>query len=151
MKSVGNSVTLPRDLKSPDEVKAVFHALSEKVAWRLRLEGLMGTSVQISVRDTDLCTTERQCSCEPTDNALELADCAVKLYTENYDVTAAVRSVGVRMTKLVSASCPQQADMFDNSYCRRMKRAEIDRTVDKIREKYGTDAVRRAVSCTAVF
>ena len=148
IKSVGNSVTLAHDLKDYQDVKEVFHALSEKVAYRLRKNGFLGTTVQISVRDTSLSTVERRCSSSPTNNALELAKCAEKLYRENFDVNIPVRSVGIRMTNLVKSGYVQnQWDMLDTSFEKSERRAIIDRTLDEVRKRYGVGCVKRAVNC----
>lgn len=151
VKSIGNSVTLSYDLNNYDKVKEVFHALSEKVTYRMRNSGYLGTTVQISVRDTALYTTERQCRTHPTNNALELARCAEKLYRENYNVSVPVRSVGVRMTNLVKSSVYlEQENMFDMSLDKSINRSRLDNTLDEIRVKFGTDSIFRAVNCRMV-
>jgi len=146
-KSVGNSVTLSHDLRSFDEVRAVFHSLSEKVAWRMRSGGFACTTVQISVRDTGLSTTERQCGTSPTSNALDIAELALRLFRENYDTSVSVRSIGVRGTNLVKANALQQIDMFDTTYEKKERLSRLDGTLDSLRSRYGIDTVKRAVCC----
>lgn len=140
-KSVGNSVTLPYDLETPLQVHDVFCALAEKVAYRLRNSGYAAKTVCISVRGTGLVTTERQGAVEITSNAVEIADAAMKLYRENYDVSKPVRSVGIRTTNLVSKNDDVQLGMFDISFLKREKRARIDTAVDEIRSRYGMDSI----------
>ena len=140
-KSVGNSVTLPYDLKSPLQVHDVFCALAEKVAYRLRMSGFAAKTVCISVRSTGLITTEKQGALEVTSNAVEIAKAAMKLYEENYDVTVPVRSVGIRTTNLVSKNQEVQIGMFDTSFLKQEKRAKIDNAVDEIRSRYGVNSI----------
>jgi len=140
-KSIGNSVTLPKDLETPDEVKCVFCALAEKVAYRLRSSGFAAKTVCISVRSTGLVTTEKQGQMTLTSNAVEIAREAMKLYMENYDITKPVRSVGIRTTNLVNNKNGYQVCMFDMSFLKREKLAKIDAASDKIREKYGVDSI----------
>lgn len=140
-KSIGNSVTLPRDLCNIDEVHGVFCALAEKVAYRLRSAGFAAKTVCISVRSTGLVTTEKQMPVELTSNAVEIADAATRLYIENYNVNKPVRSVGIRTTNLISKNIGVQLEMFDKSYLKREKLAKIDNTVDEIRERYGVDSI----------
>ncbi len=152
VKSIGNSVTLSRDLKDFGDVKRVFHMLSEKVAYRMRNGGYLGKTVQISVRDTGLVTSERQCSSEPTNNAFELAKYAEKLYLENFNIEVPVRSVGVRMTNLVrEASLCRQSSMFDTGFEKSIVRSKLDVTSDNIRNKYGVKSVFRAVNCNTGY
>ncbi len=147
VKSIGNSVTLPVDLKGYDEVKRIFHALSEKVAYRMRIDGYLGTTVQISVRSTSLSTKEHQCKTVPTDNALELAKCAERLYFENYDEKTTVRSVGVRMTNLIYKNKELgQSELLAENCEKRVSRQKLDGAVDKIRNRFGKDILLRAVN-----
>lgn len=140
-KSVGNSVTLPYDLKNAEDVHTVFCALAEKVAYRLRSGGYAAKTVCISVRSTELCTTEKQMSVDVTSNAVELASAATRLYVENYNVNKPVRSVGLRATNLVNKDGGVQLSMFDTSHLTREKRSIIDNTVDKIRSRYGVSSI----------
>lgn len=140
-KSVGNSVTLPRDLETLDEVKEVFSALAEKVAYRLRSGGFACRTVCISVRNLGLVTTEKQGRVNTTSNAVEIARAATELYKENYDINMPVRSVGIRTTNLVNKNAAEQIYMFDNSFLKREKRAKIDIVSDEIRSRYGVDAI----------
>ncbi len=136
-KSVGNSVTLPYDLENIDEVSRVIHLLSDKVAWRLRNGGFEGTTVCISVRNTQLVTTEKQCKISRTSNSIEIAHAAIKLYKENYNTSLPVRSMGVRCTGLINTKEHVQIDMFDENRLFRNRREEMDKVVDQIRLKYG--------------
>ena len=140
-KSIGNSVTLPYDLENKEAVKSVFCALAEKVAYRLRSKGFAARTVCISVRSTSLATSERQCRMDATSNAVEIARAAMELYKESFDVSKPVRSVGIRTTNLVSMKADEQVSMFDTSFLRREKLSKIDVATDKIREKYGMEAI----------
>lgn len=148
IKSIGNSTTPCHDLNGIDEVSAVFHSLSEKVAWRLRSACLMCSKVSISVRDTSLLTTEHQCAVVPTDNALDIAKAAIRLFCDKYDVSVPVRSVGVRTSKLSGVNSAFQISLFDTETQKREKRRKLDEAVDGIRKKYGIGAVKRAVMCS---
>ncbi len=151
VKSIGNSVTLAHDLENFADVKKVFHMLSEKVAYRMRSGGYLGTTVQISVRDTSLVSSERQCTSAPTNNALELAKYAEKLYLDNFNADVPVRSVGVRMTNLIRETgfC-RQVNIFDTEFEKSLLRSKLDTASDKIREKYGVKSISRAVNCNKV-
>lgn len=142
-KSVSNSVTLPHDLCGIDEVRLVFSALAEKVAYRLRSDGLCAKTVSISIRSTGLVTTEKQMSVEATSNAVEITSAAIKLYMENYDINAVVRSVGIGTSNLVKSDCGIQTGMFDTNLLQRERMEKIDSTVDEIRSRYGVDSITR--------
>ncbi len=145
-KSVGNSVTLPYDLENMEQVRRVIHLLSDKVAWRMRDGGFEGTTVCISVRNTELFTTERQCKIRRTSNSIEIAHAAIKLYEENYDPSKPVRSMGVRCTGLINTKEHIQLDMFDETQLFRNRREEMDKVVDQIRLKYGMKLIYPAAA-----
>ncbi len=145
-KSVGNSVTLPKDLENIDQVKRMIHLLSDKVAWRLRNDGFACRTVCISVRDTSLVTTEKQCPVKRTSNGIEIAHAAIKLYEQSYDITKPVRSMGVRCTCLVNTKEHVQLDLFDDKQEFRNKREDIDAVIDKIRLKYGMKLIYPAAA-----
>ena len=146
VKSVGNSVTLHRNLENAEDVYKVFCILADKVAFRLRKGGFKCNTVAISVRSTGLVTTERQGKIERTSNAIDIAKAAYKLYTDNYDKNKPVRSVGIRTTELVSRNENLQICLFDNSLERKERWETLDDTTDKIRLKYGMGAIRLATA-----
>ena len=51
IKSVGNSITTPRDLETDEDVQMIFYVLSESVAARMREHGFKCRTVQIHIRD----------------------------------------------------------------------------------------------------
>ena len=65
----------------------------------------------------------------------------MKLYAENYDVNTPVRSVGIRTANLVSTKIGVQTNLFDEGRYRHERLARIDKTVDVIREKYGSGII----------
>lgn len=144
VKSVGNSVTLPYDLKE-EQVKAVFHSLAENVASRLRKDNFSCTTVQIGVKDLKFSTTERQCSVKATNNAKDIANAAIRLYYQNYDFKKVVRSVGLRTTNLIRGEVFYQGSLFEDTSGEKIRK--LDAVVDNIRERYGKDTLKRAVCC----
>lgn len=140
-KSVGNSVTMPYDLENEQQVRDVFFSLAEKVSYRLRLSGCLCTTIAISVRSTNLCTTERQMSVRATSNASEIALVAMSLYRENYDVSKPVRSVGIRTSNLLHESFGVQVCMFDKESLKSEKLSKMDKAMDEIRTKYGANSI----------
>ena len=140
-KSIGNSVTLPKDLENINEVHGVLCALAEKVAYRLRSSGFSAKTVCISVRNTSLVTTEKQMTLKATSNAVELARAAMNLYVSYFDINKPVRALGIRTANLVNNRGDFQTDMFDMSFLKSEKLSKIDVATDKIREKYGMDSI----------
>lgn len=141
MKSIGNSFTPPRDVKSLDEALALLQSLGESVAYRMRKYGVLGTTVVLSVRDTTLVTFERQTSLEfASCISGELRDAAFALLKESYNWVKPIRSLGIRCTGLIPDMMPYQSSLFEDG-AKRKKRLAVEKTVDAIRKKYGKGSI----------
>lgn len=137
VKSVGNSTTTSDDMCSLREISSTFLTLSSSVAGRLRRAGLKGKVVQITVRDSALNVYEKQkVLFKDTDSARVIHECAVELFKESYDWHLPVRSIGVRLTDLVSSDAPEQLSLFEE-VDRNEKEDRLEKTVDTIRERFG--------------
>lgn len=146
LKSIGNSITTPRDLKDLKDVKFIIYMLTESVAMRLRETGCYCLTVAIHVRNKDLESFTRQMKLsKPSDLTKEIAEAAIVLFENNYDFSSDIRSMGVRVTDLVPDSTPIQLDVFGNEEIR-MRQARLDNAVDDLRKRFGNLAVRRAVT-----
>lgn len=149
IKSIGNSTTTPRDLTCDDDVKVTLFVLCESVCARMREHGFACRTVAISVRDNALLRFERQCRLpRPSHISGEIADAAMRLFTQSYGWPRPIRSLGVRCTDLQSADAPQQLSVFGDER-RRGKEEALDTAVDEIRRRFGRFALQRACTLAA--
>ena len=140
--SVGNSTTTPRDLINEDDCHIVFLNLAESVAERVRLLGMKGKTVEISLRDNGLNSITRQRTLAmPTNLAIEMTQTAMKLLRDNYRWEKPLRSIGIRATNFVVEDGCQQLSLFDDD--RRQRMETIERAVDDIRHRFGHYAIGR--------
>ena len=145
IKSIGNSNTMPRDLVNDEDVQAAFYMLGESMAERMRENGFEATTLQISVRDNDLFSFERQTKLErPTNLVAELVPAAMQLFRKHYHWNKPIRSLGIRGADLIAESCVYQISMYDNEEKRR-KTVLLERCVDRIRGQYGHFSLQRGV------
>ena len=145
IKSIGNGMTMPRDLVNDMEVKMAVYMLSESVATRLRENHFAGDVVEIFVRDKDLMGFTRQHRIPtPTNISDEIAKHAMQLFLANYRWHKPIRGVGVRVSSLHGEQYPYQLDLF-NSEEKREKQLAADKAVDEIRKRFGTIAVQRGL------
>ena len=146
VKSVGNSATTPRDLVNLDDVRIMLYLLAESVAVRMRELASRCTTVEVSIRDTDLRWFSRQRKLRTaTCSSAEIAETALSLFRANYQWEKPVRSIGVRGTGLVEAADCQQLSLYEDD-ARRDKWEQIDKAMDDIRERYGYMSIRRAIA-----
>lgn len=145
VKSVGNSTTTPRDLTCEQDAKIIYYMLAESVAERMREQGFLCRTVQISLRDNGLYSFERQMKLlQPTCLASELCAAAMTLLRNCYKWQKPLRSIGIRATDLVPEQAPSQLSLFADE-SERVKQEKIERTVDNIRYRFGHYVINRAI------
>lgn len=143
IKSVGNSLTLPHDLTSYDEVESVLFMLSDSVGIRLREGGLpRARTVKLWVRENDLSDLTRQGGVEPTNSGVEIGKRAMQLFKEHYDWKNPVRALGVSVSNFCYGA--EQMNMFDSGG-KKEKLNRLENTIDSLRGRYGNGVIRPAV------
>ncbi len=145
IKSVGNSITTPRDLQNDNDVQMIFYVLSESVAARMRDHGFRCRTVQIHIRDNTLFSFEAQGKlARPASVSTILAEKAMEIFTAKYTWEKPIRSVGVRGCDLITAHSQEQLSLFEDEE-RRLKQEKLEETVDLLRRRFGHFSVQRAV------
>ena len=145
IKSVGNSVTTPRDLENEADVKLMLYLLAESVCARMRELASRCTTVEIYVRDTRLSSLTRQKKLKaPSCSSQELTEVGMELIRRNYHWDYPIRSIGLRGAGLVEAQESVQLSLYDDDK-RRDKWERIDATIDSLRQRYGYMSIRRAL------
>lgn len=148
IKSIGNSVTPPRNISGENDVRLMMYALSDKVCSRLRKAGLKGTVVQIHIRDKELNVFERQGIVDITDNDMCVALKAMELYNENFKENMEIRSMGVRVSGLIKEGACYQSSFMNFSEEIRERNGQIDVMIDALRNKFGGSIIKRGILCT---
>lgn len=140
-KGYGNSLTTPQDITEPGIAKQYLLSLSETIAARLRADSVKIGVVSISLRDWDLRFYGHQITLSvPTDLTMEIYHAACQCLSELWDGTP-LRHLGIH-TSSVTTDQYRQMQLFDTVDYEKAKRME--KTVDRIRKKYGMDSIKRA-------
>lgn len=140
-KGYGNSTTLSKDVDEIETARYVLLSLSETVGARLRGDHVMCDCICVEIKDWDFHTQSHQVTLNgPTDSTSVLYEHACKLLEEFWDRTP-LRLIGLRATK-ISDEGYLQINLFESEQSRKMK--EMEKAVDHIRSKFGTDSVKRA-------
>ena len=146
MKSIGNSTTAPRDLTGEDDVKITLMALCESVGARLREQNCLCSSISLGIRDDRLLSYDRQMKLPlPTANTLDIWEAALELFRRHHTDGTPVRSLSVKAGGLSPAGEMEQLSLFPEEQ-KAQRRAAIDRTLDKLRGKYGYFCIRRGIT-----
>ncbi len=145
IKSIGSSNTMPRDLVDENDIRAAFYMLAESVSERMRANGIEAMTIQISVRDNELMSFERQAKLtRPTNLTAELVPAAMELFQKSYGWHRPIRSLGIRGSDLVVEGSVYQLNLFDNEE-KRQRLTRKERCVDRVRGRYGHFSLQRAV------
>ncbi len=140
-KSVGNSTTLPYDFTTREEVLPVLLQLSESVAGRMRKSGVKGGLVTVTIRSSGFTTVSRQKKLDFHTYATDVIyEEAVRLFDSLWDQETPIRLLGVTCGALSDGN-NEQMSLFGQE--EREKREKLDEMLDRIRDKFGKDAVKR--------
>ncbi len=139
-KSVGNSTTFKRDLRGISDIKAGFETLAQKVSARLKEENFKCGVLQITIKSPKFETITRQQTLQsPTNLRKDIAENALKILQENWDIDNPIRMLGISATNLIDASEPIQAELFEENSPKRT--AKIEEAFLKIRNKFGDNSI----------
>lgn len=143
-KSIGRSVTTSNDLSTIQQIHPIILRLCEDISKKLRAYGLEAKGVQVHMRRNNLVTQEFQAPLIlPTSLTTEICKKGMELIKQNFSASYPLRSVGIRAINLVPSNSEFQISFFDNLKKREALKA-IEKSIDKIREKFGDESVFRA-------
>ena len=142
-KSLSRETTFAQDVGDGQVLRKKLLILSESVARRLRNRGLRGRTVKLKLRYSDFETITRQVTMgTPTDLEQVIFDQAVRLLDQSWDSKRKVRLIGVGVTKFDTEV--SQLSLFEGAGDGRIEKLRrLSQSVDRIREKYGDEAIRR--------
>lgn len=159
-KSMGHATTLPKDLRTIEEIRPIVEELSEKVAARLRRHGYRGSTIHIVLRFRDFTSRGEQTTIpDATDDGLRMSREAMRILQGflplpmgggatcpdrsigrgGGEFPKPVRLIGVSVGKLVRAN-PKQASLFPKD--QRWQAAIV--ALDAANDRYGDWTVQRA-------
>ncbi|MCW2845175.1 MAG: dinB [Nocardioides sp.] len=141
-KSMGAQETFGRDTDDREVIARELLRLTTKVTGRMRVAGVAGRTVTITVRFADFTAITRSRTLpEATDVTLEIYRTATRLYDALGLQRARLRLVGVRVEGLVPRETVQRQLVLGE---RERGWSEADRAVDRATRRFGAAAVRPA-------
>ena len=146
-KSVGNGLTVPRNLVGWEELHAGVSLLSDEVAARLRQLDMKCATVSLTVRDPNFKDISRQKVLEaPSFLAREIDRAAMAILRQAWNAHSPVRALTVTAQNLMPADqAVEQLDLLSaDPSPRRSKVEKLERAMDGIRGKYGRSAISPA-------
>ena len=140
-KGYGNSITLPYDVTDIDTANHILLSLCETVGARIRAEHAYISVIQVQIVDCEFVHHSKQTTLPSTTNVTEkIYACAKSLFTECWNHTP-IRLLGVSTSKASSENY-EQYSLFEQDKYERL--SKLNQAIDKIRDRYGDDSIKRA-------
>lgn len=142
-KSIGAETTFEHDLSGPDTLRPILRRLCEKAAGRLKRADLAAWTVTLKLKSTDfrIRTRSRQLA-DPTRLADRIFRAAEELLGRETDGTA-YRLIGVSLSNFADPALADPDDLVDPAAG---KRALAEAAIDKVRGRFGRDAVEHGLT-----
>ncbi len=140
-KGYSNSTTLARDVVTRDDAARILLSLADSVASRMRNDGFYSLCVSVTIRGNDFKDRSHQKKLSsPTNVTSEIYRTACALFDELWDQRTPLRLLGLSLTQLTREDSTQLS-MFPDE--KREREKELDRLIDSIRCKFGSDTIVR--------
>lgn len=131
--------TFENDIADVNELDRILWPLCEKVSARAKKAGTGGATIQLKLRAADFHILTRRTTLRgPTQLAETIYRTAHKLLLATADGKARYRLIGVGLSNLAAAEI---CDLFDLFEAEERKIVATERAIDKVREKFGKDAI----------
>lgn len=138
-KSISSERTFEQDTIDVKNIKAILVNMTDKLAFQLRSEEKLTACVTVKIRYSDFNTYTLQSRIPYTSLDHVLIAKVKELFDKLYQKRMLIRLVGVKFSHLVQGN--YQFDLFDDT----LEQVQLYQALDKIRKRFGQDAVTRAV------
>lgn len=140
MKGIGNSTTIPYDVRDKETAYSILTSLVETVSMRLRDSKNLCTSVAVSIKNSSFKSYSHQCKLNCCTNSTDkILEVTKELFNEMWKGDP-IRLLGVRVGHL-SSNKITQISIFDNENIE--KNIKLDSTIDELKFRYGKKSVMR--------
>jgi len=137
-KSISTESTFDKDTTDLVRLNQLIVSMVEKIAFELRKQEKLTSCVTVKIRYSNFDTHTLQKRIPYTSFDHVLADVTKELFARLYQRRMLIRLIGVRFSYLVRGV--QQLDMFDDT----PEKVNLYLAMDRMRKRYGRDAVKRA-------
>lgn len=138
-KSLSTECTFQEDSTDVKFLRSKLASMTESLAFELRKTQKLTACISVKVRYSDFQTESIQKQVHYTANDQVLLKVAKELFDKLYQRRVLVRLIGIRFSHLVQGS--QQITLFDDTE----ENVSLCQAMDKIRNKFGSEAVLRAI------
>lgn len=137
-KSISTEHTFDVDTIDIPKLRGLISGMVEKLAFQLRTEQWLTSTVVIKIRYANFDTETRQCRIAYTSADHTLTKYILELFDKLYNRRMRIRLIGIRFTGLVHGS--MQINLFEDT----QEMVALYQAMDHIRNRFGNDKVGRA-------
>lgn len=137
-KSISTERTFTNDTTDVLELKRLISGMAEQLAYQLRKEKWLTSTVVVKIRYANFDTETKQCKVSYTSADHTLSKVALELFNKVYTRRMRLRLVGLRFTGLVHGN--HQMNLFEDTE----EQMNLYQTMDYLKNRYGMGAVGRA-------
>jgi len=145
-KQISHETTFSRDVQDTAAIAAILRGLAAKTAASMRGDKLAARTVTVKLKDADFTTRLASRTLpEPLESDRAVADVAVGLLGKLRAARpVSARLVGVALGNLVAARDAEQLGLFASpaTAVERPQDRAVSRAVDRVRERFGSEAIR---------
>lgn len=138
-KSISTERTFEKDTIDVKALKGLLVAMTEKLTFQLRSENKLTACVAVKIRYSDFNTYTMQLRIPYTSLDHILIQKVSELFEKLYQKRMLIRLIGIRFSHLVQGG--HQYSLFEET----LEQIQLYEAMDKIRKRYGKDAIHRAV------
>ncbi len=136
-KSLSTEHTFEKDTIDIPKLKALIIGMVEKLAFQLRTEQWLTSTVVIKIRYNNFDTETKQCKVMYTACDHILITKVTELFDKVYNRRMRLRLIGIRFTNLVRGT--YQIDMFEDT----LEMLSLYQAIDRMKNRFGFDAITR--------
>jgi len=146
MKSIGREKTLPENISDIEKAKIILMELADSIGTTARKHDKKGRTVQITLKYSDFRVITRQATLTATYTTREIYQAGCSLLEQNWNRLHSIRLIGLSLSGFNENDSFSQLSFFDQleNPGKNHKNESIDKAMDKIRNKHGTDIITLA-------
>jgi DNA polymerase IV len=142
-KTISAETTFDTDISLLQDLEPILWRLSERLSARMKKAGVAGHSITLKLKTADFkLRTRSRSGLAPTQLAGRLFKTGRALLAQECDGTR-FRLIGIGASDLCDAAEGDRGDLADTGVARE---AQAERAVDKLRNRFGDDAVVKGIS-----
>ena len=141
-KSISTEHTFSQDTIDLIKLKSILMGMVEKLAFQLRSEKWLTSTIVVKIRYSNFDTETKQCKIAYTSADHLLTKNVIELFDKLYQRRMRLRLIGIRFSGLVRGT--YQIDIFEDT----QEMLALYEAMDKMKSRYGFDAVMRCAGAS---